>query len=186
MEINVLALNLAGYPIHWLTPQEACFHYAKGHVVYDLGDVTRTFRGGYQNSGDRSEIDIKSIIAIDSEKFSYHRSKMVPQRQSELLFRRDLHICAYCGMTYSSYDLTKDHILPSSRGGDNSWTNLVSCCFDCNSRKADRTPEEAGMELLYVPYEPCLNERFILAKRNILADQMEYLKAKLPAHSRHC
>ena len=68
------------------------------------------------------------------------------------VFKRDAHTCAYCGRRSS--DLTLDHVIPRSRGGHNTWDNLVSACQDCNHRKADRTPEEAGMKLLRKPAKP--------------------------------
>jgi len=67
------------------------------------------------------------------------------------IFRRDEHRCAYCN---TNKDLTIDHIYPKSRGGKNSWENLITCCFKCNSKKGDKTPEEAKMELLYKPTKP--------------------------------
>ena len=60
------------------------------------------------------------------------------------LFKRDGFECVYCG---SKKTLTIDHVLPKSRGGDNSWTNLVTCCSSCNRKKGDKTPEEANMKL---------------------------------------
>ena len=81
-------------------------------------------------------------------------------------------------------DLTAEHVLPQSRGGSNRWANLVSACRPCNHRKGNRTPEEAGMALLYVPYTPSLHEGFILRNRRILADQMAFLMAGVPPHSR--
>ena len=59
--------------------------------------------------------------------------------------------CVYCG---SKKQLTIDHVLPKSRGGKNEWTNLVTCCFKCNVKKANRTPEEANMKMTQVPYVP--------------------------------
>ena len=50
--------------------------------------------------------------------------------------------------------MTLDHVIPKSKGVDNSWENLVCCCSDCNSKKGDRTPEEAGMSLLNIPKKP--------------------------------
>lgn len=67
------------------------------------------------------------------------------------VYDRDHHACAYCG---SSKHLTIDHIIPKSKGGSNTWTNLITCCYSCNLKKADRTPEEAGMKLNAKPYEP--------------------------------
>jgi 5-methylcytosine-specific restriction endonuclease McrA len=69
------------------------------------------------------------------------------------LFKRDLNQCVYCG---SKKNLTIDHVIPKSRGGENSWSNLVTCCSPCNRRKGNKTPEEANMKLSIKPYEPDL------------------------------
>ena len=68
---------------------------------------------------------------------------------------------------------SSQHIVPISKGGATSWMNLVAACKACNNRKANRTPEAAGMKLHYVPYVPNRYEAFILSHRKILADQME-------------
>lgn len=78
---------------------------------------------------------------------------------------RDHWTCAYCGRSVSKSPTTEallatvDHILPVSRGGESSWLNLVSACKECNNRKADRTPEEAGMALRFEPYDPAVAYR---------------------------
>jgi 5-methylcytosine-specific restriction endonuclease McrA len=81
--------------------------------------------------------------------------KRIPIRVSVLtrknIYARDRHICQYCGDKFDPRRLTLDHIVPESRGGPFSWSNLVACCVPCNRRKADRTPEEAGMALLHKP-----------------------------------
>ncbi len=69
------------------------------------------------------------------------------------LYRRDDGQCVYCG---SKKGLTIDHVLPKSRGGKNTWSNLVTCCSPCNIKKGNRTPEEAGMKLRKKPYEPSI------------------------------
>ena len=82
-------------------------------------------------------------------KFRYHKLKINRHR----LFRRDDYQCVYCG---NKRNLTVDHVVPKSRGGGNSWTNLVTCCSSCNRFKDNRTPDEAGMKLLKKPYEPTI------------------------------
>jgi CRISPR/Cas system Type II protein with McrA/HNH and RuvC-like nuclease domain len=69
------------------------------------------------------------------------------------IFKRDNNTCCYCG---SQKNLTVDHVLPKSRGGKNTWENMITSCFRCNGIKDDRTPEEAGMKMLYKPYQPDL------------------------------
>lgn len=68
------------------------------------------------------------------------------------VFRRDSFVCAYCGR--GDRQLTIDHIVPKSLGGSNSWINLITACVSCNNKKGDRTPAEAGMELLFKPFVP--------------------------------
>lgn len=68
------------------------------------------------------------------------------------ILRRDGHKCQYCGA--SSITLTVDHIIPKSRGGEDSWENLVSACLRCNNRKGSQTPDEAQMPLLRRPIRP--------------------------------
>ena len=74
--------------------------------------------------------------------------------------------------------------MPLSQGGRDSWENVVSACFHCNSRKGGRTPQQASMPLLAVPYRPSWVEHLILSNRNILADQMAFLKNHLPKRRR--
>jgi 5-methylcytosine-specific restriction endonuclease McrA len=68
------------------------------------------------------------------------------------ILKRDGHKCAYCGR--ADLPLTIDHIIPRSRGGDETWENLVAACLPCNNRKGDRNPEEAGIRLKIKPYTP--------------------------------
>lgn len=79
----------------------------------------------------------------------------VPFRKVHLcrqnIFKRDEFKCLYCG---SENNLTIDHVMPSSRGGRNSWENLATCCKDCNGKKGNKTPEEANMQLSVIPFKP--------------------------------
>jgi 5-methylcytosine-specific restriction endonuclease McrA len=70
------------------------------------------------------------------------------------IYRRDNNICQYCGSCPGTPELSIDHILPRSRGGKTTWENCVICCCSCNRKKADKTPEEAGMKLLKKPVRP--------------------------------
>ena len=76
-------------------------------------------------------------------------SRRVPVTRRGVL-RRDGHRCGYCGKSAS----TIDHILPRSRGGADSWENLVACCLRCNNIKGDRTPAEMGWQLRTIPRPP--------------------------------
>jgi 5-methylcytosine-specific restriction endonuclease McrA len=70
------------------------------------------------------------------------------------IYKRDKSTCQYCGARPGVHELTIDHILPRSHGGVSSWENCVLACVDCNSRKADRTPEQARMPLRKEPIRP--------------------------------
>ncbi len=70
------------------------------------------------------------------------------------IFERDRNTCQYCGKRFSKMDLTIDHLVPRSRGGKDSWDNLVLACVKCNVRKGDRLPQEAGLKLARRPTKP--------------------------------
>jgi 5-methylcytosine-specific restriction endonuclease McrA len=70
------------------------------------------------------------------------------------VYLRDGFRCQYCGREFPSEELTCDHVIPRSRGGITDWSNVVTCCKSCNTKKGDRTPEEAGMRLLREPKRP--------------------------------
>jgi 5-methylcytosine-specific restriction endonuclease McrA len=100
------------------------------------------------------------------------------------LFRRDGHLCLYCGHQFRDGNLTRDHVVPLSKGGRDVWSNVVTACRGCNTRKGCRTPEQAKMALLAVPYVPNWAEFLALSNRRILADQMQFLKAQFNQHAR--
>ncbi len=81
-----------------------------------------------------------------------YRPKTIKVNRKKIL-KRDRYACQYCG---SKRNLTIDHVIPRSKGGKNTWGNLVSCCFRCNSKKGDKTLSESGMKLKSKPYTPNL------------------------------
>lgn len=179
----LLALDSAGFPARWLTWQDAIAHDVLGKVAYGFGDFEFTFRGGRnRGTGLDSRITLRSILVLKGRTPEFSKQSTVPLT-NESLFRRDQHMCAYCGKV-GIKGLTRDHIQPLSRGGRDHWHNCCACCSSCNSVKGSRTIEELGWELLYVPYAPNHQEGLILENRHILADQMELLKSMVPKHSR--
>jgi len=92
-------------------------------------------------------------------------------------------LCLYCGEKFPEEHLSCDHVKPISQGGRNVWTNVVTACRSCNNYKAGRTPEQAGTQLLAVPFRPTYAEYIFLKGRRVLADQMEYLLAHFPRSS---
>ena len=70
------------------------------------------------------------------------------------IFKRDRFVCQYCGRQLAGEELTIDHVVPRAQGGTTSWENCVLACVDCNKLKADRTPEQANMQLRRTPIRP--------------------------------
>ncbi|MEY4748251.1 MAG: hypothetical protein RIQ60_465 [Pseudomonadota bacterium] len=182
---HVLRLDIQGTPQAWITLEQAALHVATGSVAWvDGSGPLARLRGGYNVvRGRQSVIDIHPIMALAGRP-RVNLFDVVPTFTRAKLFRRDRMTCAYCGLRYTEHSLSCDHIVPQSRGGRWTWMNLVTACGACNGRKADRTPEQAGMPLLYLPYVPSRFEDFLLEGRHIRADVHEWLAARLPKASR--
>ncbi|PCK07034.1 MAG: hypothetical protein COA42_16360 [Alteromonadaceae bacterium] len=171
---RVLRLDIAGTPTSWLSREDAALLYVKDLVLWELGEKGFTMRGGLNRiSGERSHLDISPVIATKGD-IKGRRSLM--GFNNRMLFRRDNYRCMYCGQQYGHVNLTRDHVMPRSRRGKDTWENVVAACRRCNHFKADRTPEEAGMALLAVPFRPNISESMFLAQHKVLEDQMEYLE----------
>ena len=180
---RVLSLDAGGRILDWISWQDAACLYARSAVAWTLGDPCLTIHGGFRNDGEQSVIELHPIVASRG----HCRAGAIdpsPALTNVALFARDRHVCMYCGSHFSRGELTRDHVLPLSRGGKDIWVNVVTACLHCNIRKGGRTPQQAGMPLLAVPYKPSWVEHLILSNRNILADQMEFLVHHLPKNRR--
>jgi hypothetical protein len=185
MDSLILTLDASGFPFGWMTWQEAVTHEVSGRVFSHVGGFEFTFRGGESRlTGRESRVTVSSIMVLRGSSPMAWRHTTVALT-NPALFHRDRYVCAYCGKHGErSVHLTRDHIVPTSRGGADTWSNVVTACARCNTHKADRCLDEVGMQLLYVPYAPTLHEGLLLSNRRILADQMELLQAMLPKYSR--
>ncbi|PNG50074.1 MULTISPECIES: HNH endonuclease [unclassified Variovorax] len=184
MEPRILAVDRAYTPDRWIGAAEALNLFSRGIVQTSFGDVAMTLRGGMNaKTGKQSILEVHSILVVDSKSHVVTDFNYAPLDRRRL-FKRDLHICAYCGERFSHDKLEAEHVTPDAQGGAYSWENLVSACHPCNQRKGCRTPEQAGMPLLYLPYRPSRFESLILESRNILASQADFLLARVPKHSR--
>ena len=83
------------------------------------------------------------------------------------IFKRDHFTCQYCGVQPGSEELTLDHVVPRSQGGESRWDNCVLACLACNKRKADQTPAQAGMRLKHKPVRPTWNPLYSLREVRI-------------------
>ena len=163
----------------WLTREETATLLVKELVIWSLGDTVMEIRGGFNRSGEQSVLKLPSIVACDGK---VHLESFDPPLENKFLFRRDKNICLYCGCVFAVMDLSCDHVVPLSRGGKDSWTNVVTSCRRCNNRKADRAPEQANMQLLAIPFVPNQYEFLYLSNHNVLADQREFLSARFSPH----
>lgn len=183
---QVLRTDVSGMPLEWIDYQDAVKLYFADHVAYACGMELYTLHGGTcASTGRRSRISVNSIIATfgDNHALMKARDKYVPPLNNHTLFKRDANLCLYCGERFLSSDLSRDHVRPISQGGLDLWRNVVTACKRCNNHKAGRTPEQAGMQLLAVPFTPTHAEYIYLKGRRILADQMEFLLAHFPRTS---
>lgn len=175
----ILRLDIAGAPVRWIPWQDAVCLYSRNLIAWTTGENVFRFCGGIARaSNQRSSITVHSIIAIKHSKRGQHPQRHVPPLNNHELFRRDSFLCLYCGKHFADHQLTRDHVVPLSRGGADRWSNVVSACRSCNTRKGGRTPEQATMPLLAIPYVPNWAEFLALSNRRILADQMDFLKSQ--------
>lgn len=184
----VLQLDVQGTPQAWISLEQAATHYASGSVAWEDGErPLALLRGGMNaRTGRQSRIEIAPIVALRGVS-KINLFDCTPAVTKRGLLLRDRHCCAYCARVFPANQLEAEHIVPESRGGAYSWLNLVCACGGpngCNTRKGARTPAEAGMPLVYLPYVPSRYEAFLLQGRNIRADVHEWLASRLPKGSR--
>lgn len=186
---TILALDRNWDPHRWLAiggDGGAITLEAKGLVLEHLGEAIYVYHGGINRvSGKQSMIETSSIIVVNGA--PNPRKYRDPALVNAALFQRDRCVCAYCGGLFKSSELTRDHIHPTSRGGRDTWMNVVTSCKSCNAMKGDLMPGEKlkdralgpqmtrKMDPLYVPYVPCKAEHMILKNRGIKIDQMQFL-----------
>jgi len=183
---QVLRTDVSGLPLEWIDYRDAVRLYHTDQVAYACGTpLFRIFGGISSLTGRRSSVEINSIIATvgRTHGIAELRGRYTPPLNNKTLFRRDGNLCLYCGAQFLSRDLTRDHVRPLSRGGRDIWRNVVTACRRCNNHKGGRTPEQAGLQLIAVPFVPTYAEYIYLKGRRVLADQMEFLLAHIPRSS---
>lgn len=183
---QVLRTDVAGMPLEWIDYQDAVRLYHLEQVAYTCGSLLYRIHGGIcALTGRQSVIEVSSIVATqgDNHAIAKAHEHYTPPLNNHTLFRRDAYMCMYCGGHFHALELSREHIRPLSQGGEDTWANVVTACKRCNNHKAGRTPEQAGMELLAVPFKPTHAEYIYLKGKRILADQMEFLLAHFPRSS---
>jgi len=176
----ILTLDNGGRPIDWLNWQDVVNLYVREQIAWTASETTiRVFGGISQLTGLQSYLDLNTIIAVKGAN-AKHLHNVTPTLTNRALFERDRHTCLYCGDSFKHSLLTRDHVTPKAKGGKDVWKNVITACKACNVKKGCRTPSEARMPLLALPYTPNHAEAMILANRRILADQMDFLRAHVP------
>ena len=174
-------------PLEWIDYRTAVRLHHLGQIAYSCGEILYRIRGGVNaRTRRRSFIEVNTIVATHGRSHALARMKRgyTPPLSNHTLFQRDNRICLYCGGQFAHIALSRDHVRPLSMGGPDAWNNVVAACIRCNNHKAGRTPEAAGMELLAIPFTPTHAEYVYLQGHNVLADQMEFLRAHFPRSSR--
>lgn len=133
-------------------------------LIRERATIVEAVPGQTIRSG-QGEMPVPLVVAFrELVRVPYRWAPAPWSRRGVLL--RDNHTCAFCGRRGS----TIDHVLPQSRGGGNTWLNTITACSPCNGRKANRTPEEAGMPLRYPPREVTLRDTLVVAIAQTGAD----------------
>lgn len=170
---SVLVLNRFFLPVHVVTVRRAfVLLYRECAEIIDLENghfnnydfaawcEISTFRAQSKQPGEdwiqsvKFEVQVPRVVRL----LRYERQpRSVLRFNRRNLFARDGHCCQYCGRSFPTHQLSLDHVLPRSRGGETSWQNVVCSCVSCNTKKGSRTPQEAHMRLMSTPAEPKAN-----------------------------
>lgn len=145
MEKMTLLLNATYVPLKVLTWQKAIMLYFGGKVEivesyddFDLNSPSMTMKCP-------AVVRLKKYVRTNTSQVKFSRSN---------IFARDGYTCQYCNRAFQADRLTFDHVTPRARGGKTEWSNIVTACYPCNSKKGNRTPEEAKMIPKSRPYKP--------------------------------
>jgi 5-methylcytosine-specific restriction endonuclease McrA len=168
--MGCLALNASYEPLTILPVERAL------RLVFDRkaevleADDRRIYRSAKER--------VAAPLVIRLKRFVHVPRKFRRQVTNTFLFARDGYRCMYCGRTKTQLRgrefLTRDHVLPISRGGLNTWDNVATACSGCNNRKASHLPEECGMHLMQTPSEPNYVE-LVWAVRRVTRVQAKYI-----------
>lgn len=145
---QILLLNCSYFPIQIITAKKAIrlLFKKKAEAINDKMETVKF-----------NEIDFKNFPKV-IRLLDYSGIPLTAKISKKNILKRDKYRCVYCGETFPPRELTVDHIEPKSRGGKFSWNNLITACIHCNNKKGSRTPDEAGMKMLFFPRTPSKGE----------------------------
>ena len=171
MVVGCLALNASFEPLTMVPMRRAL------RLVLDgKAEIIEADTGRFVHS-ERLTMPRPAVIRL--VRFIHVPRRFRRQVTNTFLFARDRYRCQYCGRAAAELrqreSLTRDHLIPMSRGGTNDWTNVVTACSPCNTRKGNRMPEEIGMHPLSAPVEPHF-VHLSWAVRRLTPTQSKYIK----------
>ena len=137
----VLVLNASYEPINICAARRALVLVLKGVASAEEETI-------HAIHSTRRNVRLPSVIRLLEYRRIPHQTRALSRKN---ILMRDRYTCQYCHKTFSTNELTLDHVIPRSRAGETTWENLVACCHPCNNRKGSRTPDEAGMRLARAP-----------------------------------
>jgi 5-methylcytosine-specific restriction endonuclease McrA len=137
----VLVLNTSYEPINVCAARRAIVLVLKGVAM------TEEENGHFLHAA-RFAVRVPSVIRLLEYRRIPHQTRALSRKN---ILLRDRNTCQYCAEVLPSSELTLDHVIPRSRGGASTWENLVACCHECNRRKSNQSPVEAGMKLMREP-----------------------------------
>ena len=157
--LRTLVLNADMQPLSWAPLSVWSWEDAFVAVHQERVLQIRAYEDITVRSASR-EYEVPSVVALKS----FRKRKKVAFTRYHL-FLRDEFTCQYCGKRFPAKELTFDHVIPRSRGGTSSWTNIVASCGRDNLRKGNKTLAQAGMKLLRRPFEPSVHQLDTAARR---------------------
>ncbi|HYE32744.1 MAG TPA: HNH endonuclease [Methylomirabilota bacterium] len=164
---QVLVLNRLWQAVNICSARRALTLLFEGHAQVVLSSNDGSFHTySFNQWKDFSTTDVSSSDCIKTISFKIRVPRVIllmlfdrlPKKEVKFtrhnIFERDQNTCQYCGKVFERRDLNLDHVIPRDRGGPTTWENIVCSCIKCNTRKANRTPPEAGMHLIRKPKRP--------------------------------
>ncbi len=182
LQTSVLVLNRHYMAVHVVNARRAF-----GLLYRELAEVIHMDEGSFGTYSFHSWREVSELLAEDKQphddwirtvSFEIRVPRVirllgfdrVPRQRLNLnrrnVLARDGHVCQYCGQKFPIHELSIDHVVPRSRGGQTTWENVVCACLDCNIRKGGRTPKEAKMLLTHPPERPKRNPVLLLKLGN--------------------
>jgi 5-methylcytosine-specific restriction endonuclease McrA len=163
---QVLVLNRLWQAVNVCTVKRALILLFQGHAEVVLGEAGNSYRTYNYKEWHHFSAQEPHPESIHTVSFKLRVPRVIllavfdrlPKKEVKFtrhnIFERDRNVCQYCGKAFERKDLNLDHVIPRDRGGPTTWENIVCSCVACNTRKANRTPQEAGLHLIRKPKRP--------------------------------